>query len=216
MSSMPIKLFPIDVDQRRILPPEARVLPWVAAGGDATLRIHYPLNNRSLVYDIGGYRGDWAKEIDALYGCTIKIFEPVNDYIKILTDMFGKKPSIEILPFGLGGRAREMFIGIDWEASSVFKPGTNKERIKIRDIAKFMGDEKVDLMKMNIEGGEYEILDRLIETGLIKNVKNVQIQFHDFVPDAKAKRQRLQKILSATHSLTYHYPFIWENWERND
>ena len=40
---------------------------------------------------------------------------------------------------------------------------------------------KIDLLKINIEGGEYEVLENLIENDLIKNIDNIQIQFHDFV-----------------------------------
>ena len=74
--------------------------------------------------------------------------------------------------------------------------------------------ERIDLMKMNIEGGEYDLLDHLIETGFIRNIENIQVQFHDFVPEAKQRMMKIQKELSKTHRLTYQYIFVWENWRR--
>lgn len=50
---------------------------------------------------------------------------------------------------------------------------------------------------------------------IIKNIKNLQIQFHNFVDSAEEKREAIRKQLSLTHKLTYDYYFIWENWELN-
>lgn len=194
---------------------EARVLPWVYINGDATLRLNYKLNRQSVIYDVGGYKGEWATPMSELFGCKIKIFEPVAPFVKDLKKMFARKPSVEIFPFGLGGENRTEKIGVDWEASSIFKAGNNTEKIKILDVSKVMGDEIVDLMKINIEGGEYELLNRLVDTGQIGQVRNIQVQFHDFVPGAHQKRRKLQSRLQKTHHLTYCYPFVWENWEIN-
>lgn len=216
--SSPIKLYPVtEVDYKNMTVMEARVLPWVAAKGDASLRIEYSLSPNSIVYDVGGYVGDWAHIINKMYGCNIKVFEPVEKYIKGLNKMFKQNGKVTILPYGLGGTNRTMQIGIDNEASSVFKSGNATEKIQIKDVANHVKrDQVVDLIKMNIEGGEYELLERLIETSLIKNVKQLQIQFHDFVPNAKIRRRHIHKLLSKTHHLTYNYPFIWEGWEIND
>ena len=67
-------------------------------------------------------------------------------------------------------------------------------------------------MKINIEGAEYDLLEHLIDTGLISNIHNIQVQFHDFVSNAEQRMIMLQKELEKTHGLTYQYPFVWENW----
>ena len=68
-------------------------------------------------------------------------------------------------------------------------------------------------MKINIEGAEYELLTRLIEVGLVKNIKNIQIQFHNFSCDSRVHMEEIQRVLGQTHRLTYQYEFVWENWE---
>ena len=69
-------------------------------------------------------------------------------------------------------------------------------------------------MKINIEGGEYELLDRLLDTGLINIIDNLQVQFHDHVDGAIGRMQRIQSRLGTKFNLTYQVPFVWENWHR--
>jgi hypothetical protein len=74
--------------------------------------------------------------------------------------------------------------------------------------------EKIDLIKINIEGGEYELLSRLIETGLIDKINNIQVQFHEVTSTSLSEMHIIQQSLSKTHKPTYQYEFVWENWVR--
>ena len=81
---------------------------------------------------------------------------------------------------------------------------------------KILLSQKIDLMSINIEGGEYELLDRIIEIGMINNIVNIQVQFHQWYPSYKQSdllRKSLQDRLSITHKLTYCYDFVWEDWQ---
>ena len=71
-------------------------------------------------------------------------------------------------------------------------------------------------MKVNIEGGEYDLLEGLIENGLTARIRNIQVQFHDFVPNAYERMKNIQLSLSKTHKITYQFEFVWENWELNE
>lgn len=208
-------LYGFDLGNRELPKMEARVLPWVYARGDRSLSTDHPLTKDSLVYEVGGYQGDWASAIHDIYGCRVKVFEPVDFFVKKLEELFEGKSKVKIYPFGLGATDTKMKIGVDWEASSVFKPGDKTETIKIVDVSKVVAGDQIDLMQINIEGGEYEMLNKLIDTGQISQIKHIQVQFHDFVPNAVAKRKEMQERLQKTHHLTYCYPFVWENWERN-
>jgi len=73
----------------------------------------------------------------------------------------------------------------------------------------------VDLLKMNIEGGEYELLEFLLDKNEQGRFANIQIQFHDLFPGAKDRMTAIQKRLGKTHTLTFHYEFMMENWQRN-
>lgn len=74
------------------------------------------------------------------------------------------------------------------------------------------GIRVIDLMKINIEGGEQDLWEHTIDNGYVERIKNIQVQFHDFVPTSEHCMQNIQASLSQTHYLTYQYPFVWENW----
>jgi hypothetical protein len=71
----------------------------------------------------------------------------------------------------------------------------------------------IDLMKINIEGGEYDLLERLIETNMISRIKNIQVQFHDVAPDSLSRMLAIQTSLLKTHSNIFNYKFVWDSYE---
>jgi hypothetical protein len=42
---------------------------------------------------------------------------------------------------------------------------------------------------------------------------NIQVQFHDYTPDAAERMKKIQRALKKTHRTTYSFEFVWENWE---
>ena len=192
-----------------------RVKPWFAINGDKTLRLDYRLDQESNVFDLGGYDGQWTSDIFAKYCCTIHCFEPVEAYAKNIETRFAKNEKIIVHRFGISNAGKKVKISHNGTGSSIFR-GKGKEEIQLVKAFDFMiqnNINRIDLMKINIEGAEYDLLDHLIETGFVKNIVNLQIQFHDFVPNAKERMRSIQKSLVKTHKLTYQYEFVWENWE---
>lgn len=189
---------------------------WILDKGEEK-RYNYNLNTNSLVFDIGGYKGQWASDIYSMYNSRIIIIEPQLDFYNKISIRFANNPRIEVYPIALGNSNREELISYDADASTIFnKSKGKKEKMHFVDVLSFFNTNKiqnVDLMKINIEGGEYELLSRIIETGLVNNIKNIQIQFHDFVPNAKTEMENIQNQLKLTHKLTFQYSFVWENWE---
>lgn len=206
-----------DVELRR----RTLVGEWNRVRGDITLRLDYNLDKNSIVFDVGGYIGQWASDIYSKFGCTIYIFEPVSEYYDFIVHRFKKTPKIKIINTGLGSRNITQKINVFNENSSVYdnlniKDGT-VESIKITDICEFMrlsNITKIDLIKINIEGGEYDLINRLINSNIINNIHNIQVQYHSFVKNADQKRDLITKKLSKTHVRNYNYPFVWESWQR--
>lgn len=194
-----------------------RVLPWFAVNGDQTLRLNYDLNDQSVVFDVGGYKGEFAGDIFCKYNATIYVFEPIKSFFKIIQNKFIKNHKVKIYNFGLAGNDGQMQISMSDNASSVFLKTEDSETIHLKSIVNFIRENNiktVDLVKINIEGGEYELLESLIENNLIGIFKNIQVQFHDFLlDDGKERMNKIQENLSKTHRITYQYEFVWENWE---
>jgi len=188
------------------------------ANGDSTLRVSYPLTKESVVLDIGGYKGDWAQVIFDEYHCHIHILEPVKEFVTILNNRFSGKPKIKVHPFAIGDRTRSVAISLNDNGSSMHPKETpsNIEKIQVVGVVDFFEIENftvIDLMKINIEGEEYSLLEKMVEQRLHEKCKNLQIQFHSWIDNSKQLRDQIRKTLSLTHELTYDFPFVWENWK---
>ena len=198
---------------------EKTLISWNKANEKKQLRYSYPLNNKSVVFDLGGYDGQWASDIYSRYNCKIYIFEIVKKHYKEIQNRFKKNNNIKAFNVGISNKNKTRKVYIDDTSSSTLKRKGNYENITLAEAAKFFKKHKInkiDLLKINIEGGEYNLLEHLIQTNFIKKITDIQVQFHDFVPNAKARMQTIQKDLAKTHRLTYQYPFIWENWHKKN
>lgn len=196
---------------------EKRVEPWFRADGDRTHRLDYnDLTPDSIVFDLGGFVGQWASDIYSKYNCTVYVFEPVAEYAEKILQRFRMNPKIHVFNFGLDKENKIDIIGIDNDASSLFKTKGKETTIQLKRAIDFIESNKIDyidLMKINIEGGEFDLLEHLINVGFIDKIKNIQIQFHDFVPNAEKRMKTIQNKLSLTHQITFQYEFVWENWK---
>lgn len=180
-------------------------------------------DHRSVVIDVGGETGVWSMQIYEKYAPQLKIYEPNPHSVKVLQERFKDKHA-EIFPFGLGASDHTCLLSNDGMGSSVFKTSRNyqeseKIEVRIRDVRDVFDEldlPEVDLMKINIEGGEYELLPRMIETDLIRRIKVIRIQFHDWIPNAFAMRRKIVKQLKKTHDVEWSYPMVWESWVRRD
>lgn len=196
-------------------PMEKRVALWYQNPRHGDLRFDYDLNPTSQVFDLGGYEGQWTSDIHARYGCTVHVFEPVGEYVDNIRQRFTKNDKVAVHPFGLGVANTTLQIGLGGDRSSAFQAATETRTGRIVKMEEFLatqGITHINLMKINIEGGEYELLEYLLDTGLVAQIADIQVQFHDFVPDAEARMRAIQTRLRQTHSLTYQVEFVWENW----
>jgi len=198
---------------------EKRFAKWFKDNGDKTMRLNYDLDENSVIFDVGGFQGDWTAEMFCKYDSTFYIFEPVKQYAANIKARFEKNKKVFVFQYGLSNINRTEKISVISDASSVYKIGNELEEIHLRDASEFIEKKNIsniNLMKINIEGGEYDLLQNLIDSQLVKKIDNLQIQFHDFVPNAEEKMRKIQDELKKTHYLTYQYEFVWENWKKKE
>ncbi|WP_235299313.1 FkbM family methyltransferase [Portibacter marinus] len=190
---------------------------WKEENKSRNYRYTYPdLGKNSLVLDLGGYEGQWASDIYSRYRCKMLVFEPNPSFCNQIKERFELNPDIEVYCFGLAPKDQQISLGIDKDSTSVYKCGNKSIIANLKGISEFIDQRKideVDLMKINIEGGEYELLEYLISSGLINKIKQIQVQFHHFMPNAKKRMYEIQSQLQKTHYTTYQFPFLWENWK---
>lgn len=196
---------------------QQRVKPWFAANGDQTLRLNYDLNENSIIFDVGGYKGEFASDLFCKFNASIYVFEPIKSFYDIIVAKFSNNYKVKTFNYGLAGKDVILQISMSDNSSSVFLKTNDSETIHLKSIVEFLKNNSianVDLIKINIEGGEYELLESLIENDLITVFKNIQVQFHDFLlENGKVRMNKIQENLTKTHRLTYQFEFVWENWE---
>ena len=190
---------------------------WYRDKGDEYLRLEYNLNEDSIVFDIGGYVGDFAEKISKKFGCKIYLFEPSQSFYKKCLERFKDNKNILCFNYGVGNLNGDFVLSNDNEASSTKRKISDKEgeKIKIKKISNIIEEQRVnniDLMKINIEGGEYDLLPFIINENLISKINNIQVQFHNFIPNAVKKREEITNLLKNTHKNDWSYYFVWENW----
>lgn len=189
---------------------------WVGDAGDLTHRLNYELDKNSIVVDLGGYKGYWTENINKKFGCKIYILEPLKVFYGDLIEKFKEYNNIVPINVALLNKNENTEMSIKGDMSSLFDPGENNEIVECLDVKDFFQKyeiDKIDVLKINIEGSEYDLLDRIIELNLHPNIKNMQIQFHRFIENCDSRRISIQNRLSDTHKCTWNYDWIWENWQ---
>jgi phage terminase small subunit len=72
---------------------------------------------------------------------------------------------------------------------------------------------KIDLIQVNIECEEYPLIMNWIETGFLKNVKYLQVQFHTFCENYEENYKQIFAGLKKNgFEINYKYDFVWESW----
>lgn len=187
-------------------------------GYSEELRLTYDLTPDSIVLDAGGYRGDWAAAISDRYGCNVIVLEPIKEFYRGIVNRFDGNRKVRVFNFALGATSGTAEFGVQNDSTGGFADSENREIVRIETVTDVLSQIKenvVDLMKINIEGGEWAVVPDLIKNGLIKRVVNLQIQWHPVGPGNQQLFDALQRGLSQTHHLTFDSGWVWQNWSLN-
>lgn len=181
-----------------------------------SIRKEYSLDENSVVVDLGAFRGDFSQQIFDIFKCNVIALEPISEYFSNCATRFAGNPKIRILNFGIGSDAGERTVFKAGDASSQFSAAAEQEVCKflpLSDVMKMSGVDAIDLMKVNIEGGEYALLENLVQTGLVKSIKHLQVQFHSVSEFTPERLEAIRESLKKTHQCDWRWePMTWESW----
>lgn len=198
--------------------------PW-----EESDRYNYPVANGWVVMDVGAHHGEFALNFwDAHKGkhLLIRSYEPVPEFYEILKANVGahkEAVNITMIPRGLGATTRKQMFRVKGDMSG---PWADDGPTMVVDIDSIAGEflhgvpvTFVDLIKINVEGGEYELLEAILDQGLVRNFGNLQIQYHA-IPDINPveRWKKIRSRLTETHRLMYADPSMefhsnsWEGW----
>ena len=186
---------------------------FISNGGDDRFLYDFDLNENSVVYDIGSFDGEYFTSISKKYKCNIHAFEPVTSFY---TDSIANlPPKVTLNNFALGSDSDDFDIALAGNSSSIFGTGEKVtcKKVKFVDYVKKAGTDRIDLLKVNCEGGEYELLDTIIKSEWLDKIDNIIIQFHTIDSIPEEERQRLVENICKTHTKTFSFPFVWEGFK---
>jgi len=192
-------------------------LRWQKDNASLAFYLSHPLDRSSIVFDVGGYTGKFAQMILHRYDCHLFVFEPVTEFFIQLAKRVPPSPRVQLFNYGLGANTSEVRMKLNDNSSKVLDGGSTGISIQIVSFKDFVTQHNVrhiDLLAMNIEGGEYELLEHMLSYDLHMICRNIMIQFHGKSNDNRLRREAIQSRLSQTHFLTFQYKYFWENWRR--
>ena len=196
---------------------------WQEVDGDNTLALDWPLNEYSLVWEIGGFEGRWAQQIYDKYKSFVHVFEPQLWAAQKLRNRFSGT-GVWVEPYGLWIDDDILPMGnYHTDGASLVKHDGREEKQLgtfryIRDELKECGVDgmeslMVDLALMNIEGGEYILLPFMIENGLMENFKNFWCQFHPEGPE-DLRHEEIFSGMEKTHEVMWDFYPTAVAWRR--
>jgi FkbM family methyltransferase len=181
--------------------------------------VNADLDAGSVVVDAGAYIGEWSETISQRYGATIHAFEPVPSAFKRMQRRLADHPNVHMHKLGLGADNERVTMSVDGPGSSMYAStgvfgSTDVEIRDVVDVFDELGLHEIDVLKVNIEGAEYDLLDRLAETDWLPRVRVLSVQFHEWHPHAYKRRRTARRNFRRSHEEVWNYPWVWELWRR--
>lgn len=191
------------------------------------------MDSNTIVYSCG-VGDDISFDLDVInkYGVTIHAFDPTPRSIEWVASQAIPR-SFSMHAYGIAARDGTLAFNPPIDPSHISytvldRPATAPSAIevdvkRIASIAKELGTNRIDVLKMDIEGAEYEVIDDLAQTDIRPG--QILIEFHHRFPGVGAKKTRaaidtirsMGYLLYAVSETNEEFSFIHKNeWESVD
>lgn len=176
------------------------------------------LDQTSVIVDLGAGKGEFSDCIlSKLPNCRIISVEPDPFLFHELTMKYEKQNNVEVLNAAATGNEaitgeREFYLGKNSEANSLhksligetnFQSEITVRTVTLEDIFLLFHLEKIDLLKVDIEGEEWNIFENFSKRNFDR-ILQISVEFHDFlIPSLRARSERSVKMLKE-----FGYTFI--------
>ena len=174
------------------------------------------LNSNSVVYSAGvGFDIKFDLALMERTGVTVFAFDPTPRVVEWIRESIDAS-QFRFEPIGLGSRDAEMEFALPLDEKSVsgtlMAEGTSESRKikvpveRVRTIMKRLLHEKIDLLKLDIEGAEYGVLRDMLDMGILPT--QILVEFHH------GKRKKGRVPVSETKNLVerlkgFGYSIFW-------
>lgn len=182
--------------------------------------VEWDLNKDSVVVEVGAYKGRWAEIMSDLYRCKLYAFEPQRWAYEICRQRLDRFHNSTVFNTALGDRDGYFEMGeYSTDGCSFVRVGQRdqgKGRMnEIEWMFNTLGIDRVDVMMINIEGYEYKLIPYMDRIGILKNVKNLVVQFHPETTSGLVHRESIG-ILDASHNILWDYGDVLRAWSNGN
>lgn len=169
-----------------------------ACGGWAIMK--NSLSSDSVVYSVGiGEDASFDLSLIARYGCTVHAFDPTprsKDWVGRHCVDF----RFRFFDYALAGRDGQLRLfqpkNTEHVSASLNKSSHTSDIFfdapcyRLMTVMSQLGHSHIDVLKMDVEGAEYEIISDLIQTQAIDVIGQLLIEFHHWMPGIDKERTR--------------------------
>lgn len=145
-------------------------------------------------------------------GARITAFEPDPAVLAILRENLDHNGArrVTVVNAALGGEDGEMGFTPDGQAGGMLTTGGATMKVRVERLSKHV-DGEVDFLKLNIEGAELEVLGELRDSGRLRSVRSMVIEYHGW-PEGP---QRLGPLLVLLDAAGFRY-FVHDQDEQSN
>lgn len=182
------------------------------------------LDHNSIVYS-GGAGEDISFELALIerFGLTVQLYDPTPG-LGAVTATTGYGAKLHFRPLGLAGAKgplrfepsdKEGVGGLPHLRKAVDRLDSNQFQLlctTLEDEMKANGHARMDLLKLDIEGFEYEVLDSCLDSGILP--KQICVEFHHFMENMPSRVDTARLLLrlircgcKLVHKTQYDYTF---------
>ncbi|HRT77273.1 MAG TPA: FkbM family methyltransferase [Spirochaetota bacterium] len=152
-------------------------------------------------------------ELMSKHGAIVHSFEPNPHAFNVLKEKFKDNNNIYLYNKGVWDRNTKTKLyfhehsdddEVMWSTGSSileYKGNVLKQKyveIEIIDLVEFIikMNKEISILKIDIEGAECELLEKIINTKLYKKIKHIYVETHDHkIPELKSKTDTIRKLI---------------------
>lgn len=180
--------------------------------------LDWPLDQESVVVEVGGYKGRWALQIAERYQPRLYVFEPQPWAAAVCREVLGERARVLEYALGTEGNDDEPKVVPmgEWETDgcSIVKEG--HDWVTMHEIGQAfdaLNITHIDLMLMNIEGYEYTLLPHMLERNVLPC--RLMVQFHTFADPNGVQLARIHQMLEERcYRVDWTYGVMLTAWDR--
>jgi FkbM family methyltransferase len=172
--------------------------------------------SRSVYIDLGANKGDTvAAYLQQNPNASVFAFEPNPQLAEVLRLRFAERPAVTVLEAAcwiIDGTTR-FYIGHDDSSTLIEGKVSNSQfpqfdidyrnytTVKTLDFARWLlenfSQSNDIVVKMDIEGSEYKVLQRLLDTDVIDLIREIRCEWHwNRYPIAREEHERIKTLVS--------------------